>query len=151
MTARPISSIPFCAALHRGAVASLVALIVLGLVWELWLAPLRPGGSWMVLKILPLFAPLRGVLRASLYTLQWAAMLILLYVMEGVVRAWSDPLPLSAWLGGIEALFALVFYLCAIFYVRPAKQASKALEQAHKQVHKHVDAHGKPPLHTGSS
>jgi len=115
-----------CPVLHRGAILSLFALIALGLVWELWLAPLKPNGSWLALKILPLLAPLRGVLRGSLYTLQWASMLILLYLMEGVVRAWSDPWPLSNWLGGMEALLALAFYLCAIFYVRPAKQAFKA-------------------------
>ena len=29
---------------------SLVVLIFLCLAWELWLAPLRTGGSWLVLK-----------------------------------------------------------------------------------------------------
>jgi len=122
-----------CPALHRGAVLSLFALIALGLAWELWLAPIKPGGSWLALKILPLLAPLRGVLRASLYTLQWAAMLVLLYLMEGVVRAWSDPSPLSSWLGALETLLALGFYLCAIFYVRPAKQAAGKVAKAARQ------------------
>lgn len=111
--------------LRLGASAALIALIVLCLVWELWLAPLRPGGSWLVLKAIPLLLPLRGVLKGKLYTMQWAAMMILLYLMEGVVRAYSDPSPLSAWLGGLETLLALVFYLCAIFYVRPAKKAAR--------------------------
>ena len=35
------------------AVASLLALIVLVLGWELFWAPLRPGGSWLALKALP--------------------------------------------------------------------------------------------------
>ena len=48
---------------HLGACSSLIALILLGLAWELVLAPLRPGGSWMVLKVLPLLLPLRGVLK----------------------------------------------------------------------------------------
>jgi len=138
ITLASTSSPAFCSALHRGAILSLIALIVLGLVWELWLAPLKPDGSWLALKILPLFAPLRGVLRGSLYTLQWAAMLILLYLMEGVVRAWSDPLPISNWLGGLEALLALAFYLCAIFYVRPAKQAFKADKKNRQHAHKSV-------------
>jgi hypothetical protein len=42
-------------------VGSLVGLIVLGLAWELWLAPLRPGGSLLALKVLPL---VRAALRA---------------------------------------------------------------------------------------
>ncbi|MGB6103967.1 MAG: DUF2069 domain-containing protein [Pusillimonas sp.] len=111
--------------LRHGASVSLIALIVLCLLWELKIAPLRPGGSLLALKALPLLLPLRGVLRGHLYTLQWAAMLILLYFMEGVVRAWSDPAPLSALMGGLEIIFSLVFYLCAIFYLRPAKRAAK--------------------------
>src|SRR5256885_15112591 len=39
------------------AVSSLMGLIVLSLAWELWLAPMRPGGSWLVLKALPPAAP----------------------------------------------------------------------------------------------
>lgn len=109
-----------------GASLSLVALIILGLAWEMYLAPLRPGGSYLALKVLPLLLPLRGVLRGDLYTLQWAAMLILLYFMEGVVRAWSDPAPMSALLAGVEIVFSVVFYLCALLYLRPAKQAARA-------------------------
>ena len=36
------------------AVGSLLGLIILGLAWELVLAPLRPGGSWIALNVLPL-------------------------------------------------------------------------------------------------
>ena len=46
-------------ALHKAAVAALLALIVLCVAWELFLAPLRPGGSWLVLKVLPLLAVIR--------------------------------------------------------------------------------------------
>lgn len=111
--------------LRYGASFSLCALIILCLAWELKIAPLRPGGSLLALKALPLLLPLRGVLKGQLYTLQWASMLILLYFMEGVVRAWSDPSPLSAAMGGLEIALSLIFYLCAIFYLRPAKRAAK--------------------------
>ena len=37
-----------------GTVASLLLLIALCIAWETVLAPLRPGGSWLVLKVLPL-------------------------------------------------------------------------------------------------
>ena len=33
---------------------SLIGLLFLCLAWELWLAPLRPGGSMLALKALPL-------------------------------------------------------------------------------------------------
>ncbi|MFA5520442.1 MAG: DUF2069 domain-containing protein [Castellaniella sp.] len=111
--------------LARAAFISLVGLIVLGLAWEMWLAPLRPGGSLLALKVMPLLLPLRGAWRGNLYTLQWAAMLILLYFMEGVVRAWSDPQPASAALAGVEILLSFIFYLCAILYLRPAKRAAR--------------------------
>ncbi|WP_459614526.1 DUF2069 domain-containing protein [Bordetella sp. 2513F-2] len=111
--------------LRRVAAATLLALIVLCVAWETVLAPLRPGGSWLLLKALPLAFPLRGVLRGNIYTYQWAAMLSLLYLMEGVVRAMSDPGPASAALGALEAVLAAAFFLSAIFYVRPAKQAAR--------------------------
>ncbi|MFJ1302463.1 DUF2069 domain-containing protein [Pseudomonadota bacterium AL_CKDN230030165-1A_HGKHYDSX7] len=111
--------------LRRLAIASLLALIVLSVAWELWLAPLRPGGSWLVLKALPLAFALRGVSRGNLYTYQWASMLVLVYLMEGVVRAMSDPGRASALLGAVEAILAAVFFLSAIFFVRPAKRAAR--------------------------
>ncbi len=118
--------------LRHGASVSLIALIALCLAWELWIAPLKPGGSLLALKALPLLFPLRGVLKGSLYTLQWAAMLVLLYFMEGVVRAWSDPSPASAVMAGLEIALSLVFYLCAIFYVRPAKRQARRAAAAAK-------------------
>ncbi len=104
----------------------LLALIALGLAWELRLAPLRPGGSWLVLKVLPLLAALRGMLYGRRYTFQWMSLAILLYFTEGVVRATSDK-GLSATLGGIEtALSLLMFAACLTFswYSAPSRQRS---------------------------
>ncbi|WP_084663685.1 DUF2069 domain-containing protein [Pandoraea faecigallinarum] len=111
--------------LRRVSVASLLALIALSLAWELWLAPLRPGGSWLVLKALLLLLPLRGVLRGNLYTLQWSSMFILLFLAEGVVRGMTDA-GASASLAWIETALALVFFFATIFYLRPFKRAAKA-------------------------
>lgn len=97
--------------------ACLVALVLLCLTWELWLAPLRPGGSWLVLKTLPLLAPLPGVLRERRYTFQWSSMLILAYFTEGVVRAMSER-GTSAVLGMIEIALSLVFFATALAYAR---------------------------------
>ena len=104
-------------AAYRAAVGSLIALIFLNLAWELWLAPLRPGGSLLALKVLPLLAPLFGILRGKVYTYQWAAMLILAYFAEGIVRAWSDR-GASAHLALAEIVVTLIFFLACIFYVR---------------------------------
>ena len=79
-----------------------------------------------MLKVVPLLIPLRGVLKGNVYTLQWSSMLILLYFMEGVTRAWSDPNPLSVYMAWLEIILSLLFYICAMFYLWPAKKAAKA-------------------------
>ena len=103
--------------LNATASASLVALIALSIIWELWLAPLRPGGSMLVLKAIPLLTPLFGILRGRRYTYQWAAMLILLYLAEGLVRASSDSGPMRA-AAVAETLLAVIFFGAAILYAR---------------------------------
>ncbi|CAM3703885.1 DUF2069 domain-containing protein [Bordetella sputigena] len=106
-------------------ILTLLALAILCVVWETVAAPLRPGGSWLFLKAVPLLLPLRGIARGNLYTYQWASMLILLYVMEGAVRVMSDTATLSAVLAGAELALSLAFFACAVLYVRPAKQAAR--------------------------
>ncbi|HLS17996.1 MAG TPA: DUF2069 domain-containing protein [Paenalcaligenes sp.] len=121
--------------LHYGAIFCLIGLIVLGLGWELRWAPIRPGGSYLALKVVPLLFAVRGVLRGSLYTMQWACMLVLLYFMEGVVRVWSDPAAASVYCAWVEIALSLGFYLCAIFYVFPAKREARKEKKA-KQLKK---------------
>jgi len=106
--------------LRRLSCASLLTLIVLCVMWEL-----RMDAPWLAFKAVPLLFALRGIARGNLYTYQWAAMLALLYVMEGAVRATSDLSRTSALLAALELALALLFFLCAIFYVRPAKQAAR--------------------------
>ena len=115
-------------AFYLGSAVSLVMLILLCVAWELVLAPLRPGGSWLVLKVIPLLLPLRGVLKRNLYTMQWSSMLILLFFAEGIVRATSDK-GLSATLGWAEVALTCIFFTCTILYLRPFKKAAKKLAQ----------------------
>ena len=103
---------------RRAAVGSLLGLIVLGLLWELWLAPLRPGGSWLVIKVLPLAWPLSGLLRNRMYTYRAVSLLVWLYFTEGVVRATSDPNPVSAALAGIEVFLCVVLFAACALHVR---------------------------------
>jgi uncharacterized membrane protein len=102
---------------NQMAIGSLLALIALGVTWELWLAPLRPGGSMLVLKVIPLFAPLFGLLHGKRYTHQWTSFLALAYLTEGTVRAMSDTGPSSV-LGLIEALLAVVLFAGCLGYAR---------------------------------
>jgi len=112
-------------ALHVLSVCSLIALIALCAAWELWLSPVRPGGSWLALKALLLAWPLPGVLRKNRYTMQWASMFILLFFTEGTVRATSDA-GLSQSLAWVEVVLSVTFFFATIFYLRPFKRAAKA-------------------------
>lgn len=104
-------------ALIRIAIASLAFLIVLCVAWELWLAPLRPGGSLVALKALPLALPLPGVLAGRRYTYQWSSLLILAYFAEGATRAWSDA-GLSQRLALGEIVLSLVYFAAVVSYAR---------------------------------
>lgn len=114
---------------HLQIIASLtlITLILLCLAWEGWLAPLRPGGTLLILKAVPLLLPLFGILRGKRYTYQWASMFILLWFTEGAVRAWSDS-GMAARLGMVEVCLTLAFFFSTIFYARlsaPSRLAGK--------------------------
>ena len=94
---------------------------MLCLAWETILAPLKPGGSLLMLKAVPLLLPLFGILKGRRYTYQWASMFILFYFTEGVVRAWADA-GLSAKLALLEVALTLLFFICAIFYAKLTRQ-----------------------------
>jgi uncharacterized membrane protein len=104
-------------ALRIAAAAALAALVVLCLAWELWLAPLRPGGSLVALKALPLAAPLSGILAGRRYTYQWSSLLILAYLAEGATRAWSDG-GLSRRLAWLEIGLSVAFFAAVVGYSR---------------------------------
>ncbi len=115
--------------LYRLSIGSLLALIVLSIAWEWFLAPLRPGGSWLIVKFVPLLLPLRGMLTRNRYTMQWSSMLILLYFTEGIVRATSDRAP-SSWLAWCEVALTVLFFFATIFYLRPYKRRARARAKA---------------------
>ncbi len=95
---------------------TLLSLIALCLAWETTLAPLRPGGSWMTLKVLPLMAALFGILRGTRYTYQWSSMMILLYLTEGVVR--TNDAPPGNMLALAETVLSVIFFIVVVLYAR---------------------------------
>jgi uncharacterized membrane protein len=99
------------------AAGSLLGLIVLGLLWELWLAPLRPGGSWLALKVLPLCIPLAGLLKNRMYTYRWLSLMVWLYFTEGVVRAYSDRAP-SSYYALLQVLLCCALFAACAMHVR---------------------------------
>ena len=104
------------------ACASLVALVFLCIAWELFAAPVKPGGSWLVLKALPLLAPLFGVLRGRRYTFQWSTLLIWAYAAEGATRMYTDT-GLAARLAFVELALSLAYFGAAVAYLKTTRAA----------------------------
>jgi uncharacterized membrane protein len=105
------------------AVGSLLGLIVLGLAWELWLAPLREGGSWWAIKVLPLTIPLAGLLKNRMYTYRWVSLLVWLYFTEGAVRATSES-GTSMWLAVLQVLLCIALFVACALHVRMRLRAA---------------------------
>ena len=114
---------PVVQATRALSIASLLGLIVLGLAWELVLAP--TGNRTLVLKVVPLLLPLVGLLKHRLYTHRWVSLLVWLYFTEGVVRATSDPYP--SWvLALVEVILCLVLFTASALHVRWRLKLAKA-------------------------
>ena len=104
------------------ALGSVLALITLGLAWELWLAP--TGGRTLALKVLPLLLPLAGLWRNRMYTYRWLSLMVWLYFTEGAVRATSDRgagVPLAI----VEVLLCLLLFAACAAHVRWRLRAAK--------------------------
>ncbi len=115
------------------ALSSYIALLVLSLLWEGWLAPARnvPPGLWLTIKTAPLLLPLYGLLHGRPYTYAWASMLVLPYFTEGIVLSYqfrAQTLALHATLpyAMIEVLLCLSFIVSATFYARLRADADRA-------------------------
>jgi uncharacterized membrane protein len=100
------------------AVGSLMGLIVLCVAWELFLAPLRPGGSWLVLKA--------GLLKNKMYTYRWVSLMVWLYFTEGAVRAYSDKAP-SNYYALVEVLLCTTLFIACALHVRLRFKAGSRL------------------------
>ena len=109
---------------RSAALGSVLALIALGLAWELWLAP--TGSRTLAIKVLPLLLPLPGLWRNRMYTYRWVSLMVWLYFTEGVVRATSDRgtgVPLAI----VEILLCLVLFAACAAHVRWRLRAAKGV------------------------
>jgi uncharacterized membrane protein len=104
------------------AVGSLLGLIVLGLLWELWLAP--TGNRSLALKVLPLTVPLAGLLKHRMYTYRWVSLLVWIYFTEGVVRATSEHGP-AVPLAVLEVGLCLLLFTACALHVRSRLRAPR--------------------------
>ena len=117
------------------ATAAFVDLFILCIAWEWFISPLRPGGSWLILKAIPLLFAIPGLWKGNVYTMQWASMLILLYITEGLVRILETGA--NFWMAVLETTLGTVAFVCLLIYLKPikarAKAAKKELAEAENQ------------------
>ena len=104
---------------------STLALIALGVGWELFWAPVRPGGSTLVLKVLPLCFTLAGLWMNRIYTYRWLSLMVWLYFTEGVVRAYSDKAP-GNYLAMAEVALSITVFVACVLHVRLRQRYAKA-------------------------
>lgn len=125
--AAPARPSPEVQRLRAWSLGLLVALIVLGLAWELWLAP--TGSGTLALKVLPLALALPGLWRHRMYTYRWLSLLVWLYVTEGLVRATSEG-GLGQGLAALEVLLSVGLFVAAGLYIRRRLAAGRAADKA---------------------
>lgn len=101
-------------------VIAVFALIVLCVAWELRLAPVRSGGSLLVLKALPLLFLWPGLLHGRRRTFQLGSLLIWFYFAEGVTRAWSER-GMAAALAASEIALSLLIFAGIVWYCRTTR------------------------------
>ena len=114
--------LPLVAWTRALSVGSTLALVALGLLWELWLAP--TGGGTLALKVVPLAFALAGLLKLRMATYRWVSLGVWLYFAEGVVRASTE----RGWSGGLaltEVGLCLVLFSACALHVRGRLRAAK--------------------------
>jgi|UniRef100_UPI004047B4D4 uncharacterized membrane protein len=111
-----------------------VDLFILCISWEWFISPLRPEGSWLILKGIPLLFAIPGIWKGSVYTMQWASMLILLYLTEGLVRILETGA--NFWLAALETVLSSIAFVCLLMYLKPIKARAKLLAKEGKKITK---------------
>jgi len=111
--------------LRQLTVGGVGALILLGLLWEVWLAPLRPGGSMLFLKVVPLVLLMPGLWQGKRRTVQALSLVIQIYLTEGLVRATSDP-GFSAKLAWLETALSTMVFATTLLWAKGTRNAEVA-------------------------
>ena len=88
------------------ATASLIALIFLGLAWELVLAPVKPGGSWLVLKVVPPLKSLRDFERIWMPGLLFLSVYLTIRLSLAVQRSAALTRATAAVVAAVAAVLA---------------------------------------------
>jgi uncharacterized membrane protein len=110
------------------ALAGYFGLFPLVILWYTVLAPSQHFGFAfpLVMLLVPLLFPLKGMIKGNLYTYAWTSFLSLYYFAHGVGETYSEPD--ERLYGSLEILFSVMWFVGAIMYVRYKKQEKTAVE-----------------------
>ncbi|HSD39580.1 MAG TPA: DUF2069 domain-containing protein [Rhodocyclaceae bacterium] len=106
-------------------IVCLLGLVALGLAWELHLVPMRPGASWLALKVVPLAAALPGFFSGRRYTFQWMSLLVWIYFTEGIVSATSSS-GAASMVGWSETVLTVALFIACAVYARMTETSRQA-------------------------
>jgi len=87
----------------------------------LWLLVLSPSASLststtLVLFVLPLLFPLKGLLQGNPYTYAWANFIVLIYFLHSLTTLWV--LPSDIIWATLELIFATLMFLGCSYYAK---------------------------------
>jgi len=75
-----------------------------------------PTSAWLIIALIPLLFPLRGLLHGKPYTHAWTGFLMLLYFAHGIGEVYSAPgFDLYA---SLEVLFSSTTFIASILFIR---------------------------------
>lgn len=99
---------------------SYLLLLALQPLWHFILpSPMGARLWWLAaLATFPLLLPLAGVLRGSLRSLTWAGYLVMLYLIIGIMEAWSNP-P-QRWPATMQTVLVILFVYATLMFSRKA-------------------------------
>lgn len=86
--------------------------------WHAWLAPPAhiPVALVLIVLVVPLLVPLRGLLHGRPYTHAWVPLLAIFYLTIGVSEAVANPAQRT--LALVQTAFSLMLLIGASWYVR---------------------------------
>jgi uncharacterized membrane protein len=105
---------------------SYLGLIALCMLWAIRLGELPRDqiSITLLLLVLPLLIPLRGILHARHKPLVWGMLVALIPLLHGGVVLWAEAWPKAAW-GGLELLLAIGYITLGSFFIRWRAQAER--------------------------
>lgn len=91
--------------------------LVLLLLWIIWIdPPAAPRSVVLAMALLPMLAPLRGLLHGRRYTHSWASFLALPYFAFGIDAAIHRAS--GNWLGVVLTILSVLWFFGCVYYAR---------------------------------